>query len=84
VVSFKEMKMARAYLRINVIPGKEKIIRSALSEIKGIEEAHITTGDQDIVALIEADDYEELFKLVLTKLRVIEGITKTDSSIILE
>jgi DNA-binding Lrp family transcriptional regulator len=78
------MKMARAYLRINVIPGKEKIIRSALSEIKGVKEAYITTGNQDIVALIETDDYEELFKLVLTKLRVIEGITKTDSSIILE
>lgn len=76
--------MAKAYLRINVIPGKEKIIRSALSEIKGVKEAHITTGDQDIIALVEMNNFEELLKLVLTKLRVIEGITKTDTNLILE
>ena len=76
--------MAKAYLRINVTPGKEQIIKSALCQIKGIKEAHITTGNQDIIALVEADNFEDLFKLVLTKLRVIEGITKTDSSLILE
>lgn len=76
--------MAKAYLKINVTPGKEKIIRSALSEIKGVKDAHITTGDQDIIALVEADNFENLFKLILTKLRVIEGITKTDTNLILE
>jgi DNA-binding Lrp family transcriptional regulator len=76
--------MAKAYLKINVIPGKEKIIRSALSEIKGVKEAYITTGDQDIIVLVEANNFEDLLKLVLTKLRVIEGITKTDTNLILE
>lgn len=76
--------MAKACLRINVTPGKEKIIRSALSEIKGVKESYITTGDQDIIVLVEADNFENLLKLVLTKLRVIEGITKTDTNLILE
>ena len=76
--------MAKAYLKINVIPGKEKIIRSALSEVKGVREAHITTGNQDIIVLVEADNFENLLKLVVTKLRVIESITKTDTNLILE
>jgi len=76
--------MAKAYLRISVIPGKEKIIRSALAAIKGVKEAHMTTGGQDIVVLVEADNFENLLKLVLTKLRVIEGVTKTDTSLIME
>ena len=76
--------MAKAYLKINVVPGKEKIIRSALAEIKGVKEAHMTTGGQDIIAFIETDTFENLLKLVLTKLRVIEGITKTDTNFILE
>ncbi|MBN1872293.1 MAG: Lrp/AsnC ligand binding domain-containing protein [Candidatus Omnitrophica bacterium] len=76
--------MAKAYLKVNVAPGKEKIIRSALSEIKGIKEASITTGDQDIIALIEEEDFESILKLVLTKLRIIDGITRTDTSLILE
>ena len=76
--------MAKAYLRINVVPGKEKIIRSALAEIKGVKEAHMTTGSQDIIAFIEMDTFENLLKLVLTKLRVVEGITKTDTNFILE
>ncbi|MEA3305456.1 MAG: Lrp/AsnC ligand binding domain-containing protein [Candidatus Omnitrophota bacterium] len=76
--------MAKAYLKINVIPGKEKVIRSALAEIKGVKEAHITAGGQDIMAFIETDTFENLLKLVLAKLRIIEGITKTDASFILE
>ena len=76
--------MAKAYLKVSVLPGKEKIIRSALSEIKGVKEAYITTGAQDIIVLVEADNFEELLKLVVTKLRVIEGITKTDTNLILE
>ncbi len=76
--------MTKAYLKINVVPGKEKIIRSALAEIKGVKEAYMTTGTQDIIALVEVDNFENLVKLVLAKLRVIEGITKTDTNLILE
>ena len=76
--------MAKAYLKINVVPGKEKIIRSTLSEIKGVREAYMTTGSQDIIALIEGDNFENLLKLVVTKLRVVEGIIKTDTDLILE
>ncbi len=76
--------MAKAYLKINVVPGKERIVRSALSQIKGVEEAHITTGGQDIIALLHAEDFEELLKLVTTKLRVVEGVTRTDTNLILE
>jgi len=76
--------MAKAYLKINVVPGKEKIIRGALTETKGVKEAYITTGDQDIIALVEANNFTDLLKLVVSKLRVIEGITKTDTNFILE
>lgn len=76
--------MSKAYVKINVLPGKEKIIRSILSEIKGVREVHITTGDQDIIAIVEADNFENLLKLVLTKLRGVEGLTKTDTNLVLE
>ena len=76
--------MAKAYLKINVLPGREKIIRSALAEIKGVKSAYLTAGDQDIIAFVEADNFENLVKLVLTKLRVIEGIIKSDTNLILE
>lgn len=76
--------MVKAYLKINVLPGKEKIVRSTLSEIKGVKEAHITTGEQDIIALVETDTFENLLKLVTTKLRVVESIIKTDTNLILE
>ena len=76
--------MAKAYLKINVVPGKERIVRSALSQIKGVKEADITTGDQDIIALVQAENLENILKLVTTKLRMIEGVTKTDTNLILE
>jgi hypothetical protein len=34
--------------------------------------------------LVEAENFEDLLTLVLTKLRVNEGITKTETNLILE
>ena len=76
--------MAKAYLKVSVVPGKEKIISGAMAGIKGVKQAYMTAGEQDIIALVEADNFKDLLNLVLTKLRVIEGITKTDTNLILE
>ena len=46
--------MARAYLKISVTPGLEITVRDAIARIKGVISADVTTGEQDIICLVEA------------------------------
>jgi len=76
--------VARAYLKINVEPGKERVVKNQLLERKNVVQADLTSGEQDIIALIEGDNYEQLMDFVITELRPIDGIIKTVTNLVLE
>ena len=76
--------MAKAYLKIDVDPGKENDVRTALRAIAGVKSVDLTSGEQDLIALIEAGNPEELLNLVVSQLRTIPGIRKTTTNLILE
>lgn len=74
--------MARAYLKINVRPGGERAVKEALLKIKGMKSVDLTAGDQDIIALVEASSYDDILNLVLNNLRIIDGIEKTITNLV--
>lgn len=76
--------MARAYLKINVTPGMEITVRDAIRRVKGILSADVTTGEQDIICLVEAPSYDSLLGTVMSKLRRIEGIERTATNFVIE
>ncbi|HDM08503.1 MAG: hypothetical protein B6D53_00750 [Candidatus Omnitrophica bacterium 4484_49] len=76
--------MAKAYLKISVEPRKERIVKDLLLQRKNVLQADLTSGEQDIIALIQADNYEQLMNFVVTELRPIEGIIKTVTNLVLE
>ncbi|MCD6575235.1 Lrp/AsnC ligand binding domain-containing protein [Candidatus Aerophobetes bacterium] len=76
--------MARAYLKIKVEMGKERGVRDALLRFSEVKSAHLTTGDQDILALVEADSYEDILLAVVDRLRALKGIKSTVTDLVLE
>ncbi len=76
--------MAKAYVKIWVEGGKEEVVRDALLANDRILVADITAGEQDIITLIEAANYEELLHLVIRHIRTIPGVTKTSTNLVLE
>jgi len=76
--------MARAYLKINVEPGQEKEVIKKITAMENVLEANLTSGEQDIIALIQASNYEELMRFVVTKLRTVDGISRTITNLILD
>jgi DNA-binding Lrp family transcriptional regulator len=78
------LAMAKAYLKISVEAGREKEIRKALQEIPEVTTADLTTGDQDIIAVIEASSYDKLLRTIVEEMRGIEGITSTSTSLVLD
>ncbi|MBI4832161.1 MAG: Lrp/AsnC ligand binding domain-containing protein [Candidatus Lindowbacteria bacterium] len=76
--------MAKAYLKIVVEAGKEREVCSALKRMQEVRSADITTGDQDIIAVVEAPSYEILLKTIVEKLRQISGVSSTSTSLVLD
>ena len=76
--------MASAYLKIWVGVGKEINVRDTLRTIEGVKRADLTTGEQDIIALMEASDYQALLDLILGTVRSIEGVDRTVTNLVLE
>ena len=59
---------ARAYVLVNTDLGKVEDVAKTLSGIEGVKSADSITGPYDVIACIEAEDYEALVKLVPEKI----------------
>lgn len=78
------MTVARAYVKINVAAGKEHEVKEALLKRSEVRSADLTSGDQDLIALVEAETFDELLDLTLNQLRTIEGVTGTVTNLIID
>ena len=66
---------------------KKKTQHDLVKEMKGfdfVEEADIVSGGVDIVVVVRTKDVDELNKVLLGKLQLLEGIEKTQSLIVIE
>jgi len=63
---------------VNVSPGKEKNVYSAIKGMKTVREVYHVFGEFDFVVIIEAGSLSELNKTV-DAIRDIEGVTKTQT-----
>ena len=70
-------QMAIGFILINVAPAHEHEIYNKLSKIPQIIELHPLFGEYDLIAKIEADDFEELGTIIVNKIRSITGVLDT-------
>ena len=71
--------MAIGFVLIHVSPSREYAVFDILSKIPEVVELHSLFGRYDIIAKIEADDYESLGEIVIHKIRTIDGILYTST-----
>ena len=76
--------VAKAYLKVIVEAGMEREVCDALKKLSEVTSADLTTGDQDIIAIVEAPNYETLLKIIVEKMRQIDGITGSSTSLVLD
>lgn len=74
--------MPKAFIMIDVQPGKEADIEAAIKKIAGVAMVHQVTGEHDMIAFIDAEPYEE-FAGILSSIRQLPGIRDTDSQLVL-
>ncbi len=69
--------MAVGFVLINVAPGVEKKVFDTMIKWDEIQELNLLFGDYDLIAKIQAPDYESLSDIVVHKIRAIKGVTET-------
>jgi DNA-binding Lrp family transcriptional regulator len=65
------------YVLIQTEVGKAAGVARQIREIAGVVVAEDVTGPYDVIARVEADSIDELGRLVVSQVQLIEGITRT-------
>jgi len=69
--------MAIGFVLISAAPAREHDVYNKLSKVPEIIELHPLFGEYDLIAKIEADDFENLGVVVVNKIRSIDGVIDT-------
>ena len=56
---------------------RESEVFNKLSKVHEVIEVHPLFGEYDLIAKIQAEDYEDIGEIVIHKIKTIEGITDT-------
>jgi len=62
----------------------QREVARKIATLPEVQEAHIITGDWDIVLKVRVTDIDELGKFIVDKLRKIEGVEKTLTCVVLD
>jgi len=67
----------RAYVLIQTEVGKAAAVAAEIGALEGIVSADDVTGPYDVIATAEADSVDDLGKMVVSRVQMIECITRT-------
>ena len=71
------MTAAQAYVLIQTDVGRSAQVAEEVGAIDGVIAAHNVTGNYDVIVLAEADSMDARGRLVVNKIQLINGITRT-------
>jgi len=66
-----------SYVLIQTEMDKARQVAEAIREIDGVVVSEIMTGPYDVIAKAEADSMDQLGRLVVSQIQMVDGITRT-------
>lgn len=69
--------VVQAYILIQTEVGKAADVAEKISQLDGVLLAEDVTGPYDVIVRAEADNVDDLGKLVVARVQNIDGITRT-------
>ena len=69
--------VVQAYILIQTEVGKAAAVAREIAELKGVTQAEDVTGPYDVIVRAEANSVDELGKMVVSRVQLIDGITRT-------
>jgi DNA-binding Lrp family transcriptional regulator len=75
--------MIQAWVLVNTLVGKERQALDDLRRIPGVKEAHIVTGEYDIIVFIKARSMKQLEDILSWNIRRHKSICNTVTMIVI-
>jgi DNA-binding Lrp family transcriptional regulator len=69
--------VVQAYILIQTEVGRARDVAGLIADIPGVVRVDAVTGPYDVVVLTEANTVDELGKLIVSKVQMVPGITRT-------
>lgn len=69
--------MVQAYILIQTEVGKAREVATAIREVPGVVRVDAVTGPYDVVVLAEARSVDELGKMIVSRVQLVQSITRT-------
>jgi DNA-binding Lrp family transcriptional regulator len=79
----QEMEMLSAYVLIETEVGKVAHVAKAITTLDGVQLAEDLAGPYDVIANVHAPSLDELGRLVVSQIQVLDGVTRTVTCIVL-
>ena len=68
---------AKAFVLIETSVGRTREVVSSIKPLEGVKSVDTVTGPYDVIAILEAEDLNEIGDLVTGKIHPINGISRT-------
>ncbi len=72
-----------AFILIEVTGDHTKSVFKTIQRMVGVKAAYMVSGSYDLLVQVEADSLEALSDLLLSKIRSVDGVTKTTTCMVL-
>jgi DNA-binding Lrp family transcriptional regulator len=69
--------VVQAYILVQTEVGKAALVAQSITGLEGVTAAEDVTGPYDVIVRAEAETMDDLGRLVIAKIQVVEGITRT-------
>ncbi|QSB13587.1 Lrp/AsnC ligand binding domain-containing protein [Natronosporangium hydrolyticum] len=69
--------MVQAYILIQTEVGKAREVAAEIAQVDGVVRVDAVTGPYDVVVLGEARNVDELGKMIVSRVQLVSGITRT-------
>jgi DNA-binding Lrp family transcriptional regulator len=69
--------MVQAYILVQTEVGKAAEVAISIGELRGVTQAEDVTGPYDVIVRAEAENVDDLGRLVVAKIQAVPGITRT-------
>jgi DNA-binding Lrp family transcriptional regulator len=75
--------MLYAYVLVESEVGKVAHVAQALTKVDGVQVAEDLAGPYDVIARVEASGLDELGRLIVFRIQVLDGVTRTLTCMVL-
>lgn len=82
-LNYKNIEMpTKVYLFVTITPNNvtHRDLANIIAKIPGVYEVHMVTGKYDLIVKIRGKSIEDIGKIVIDKIRVLEGVGQTFTS----